>query len=480
MATLLRVPEVATGSTEAVLTEWLVAENVAFAAGAAIAVLETDKAAVEVEAEADAMILRRLVNGGTTVEVGTPIAVLGVAGEDVTALLAELGSPADGASAGLEAARAGAEPGAAGAAAGIGAAGAAAELGVAGAGAGIGAAGAAADLGAGAGAGIGPARNGAGTELGAMDGGAASDSSATRVFASPLARKLLKEAGIAPTTVTGSGPNGRIVRKDAEAAIARSRAAAPSAPAPHPPVPSASPQSTPPAASPRSGSAGFVEVPHSRVRHVIATRLTASKQTVPHFYVRRTARIDALLALRKQLNDISAVKISVNDLIIKAVAVAHLAVPEANAIWTDDTMRRYTAVDVGVAIASARGLVTPVLRGVESSSVSAVSGQVKAFAKQADDGKLMQRDLEGGTITVSNLGMYGVDEFSAIINPPQSAILAVGAGKPGPAVVDGELIVATALNLVLSVDHRAIDGALAAQWLAALVDAIEQPLRLLT
>jgi pyruvate dehydrogenase E2 component (dihydrolipoamide acetyltransferase) len=433
MATLLRVPEVATGSTEAILTEWLVPENVTFAAGAAIAVLETDKAAVEVEAEADAMILRRLVNGGTAVEVGAPIAVLGVAGEDVTALLAELDTLGE-----------------------------------------------------------------AGT--------AALGSPAGRVFASPLARKLLKEAGIAPAAVTGSGPNGRIVRKDAEAAIAQSRAATRTAPAPPPPVPSASPQPTPPqptpaqptpprptvpptapplAASPASpGSrrpalAGFAEVPHSRIRHAIATRLTASKQSVPHFYVRRTARIDALLALRTQLNEVSARKISVNDLMIKAVAIAHLAVPEANAIWTDDAMRRYAAVDVGVAIASARGLVTPVLRGVESSSVSAISAQVKAFATQADNGKLMQRDLDGGTITVSNLGMYGVDEFSAIINPPQSAILAVGAGKPSPAVVDGELIVATGLNLVLSVDHRAIDGALAAQWLTALVDAIEHPLRLL-
>ncbi|HJP78880.1 MAG TPA: dihydrolipoamide acetyltransferase family protein [Pseudonocardiaceae bacterium] len=493
MATLLRVPEVATGSTEAVLTEWLVAENVAFAAGAAIAVLETDKAAVEVEAETDSMILRRLVNGGTTVEVGTPIAVLGVAGEDVTALLAELGSPADSAGAERGAARAATElsqASAAGAEAAAAAGAAPAQPGAVGAApAQPGAAGAApAQPGAAAVSGeLGPAGKGADAEPGAL-GGAALGSSAVRVFASPLARKLLKEAGIAPAAVTGSGPNGRIVRKDAEAAIAESRAAAPSAPAPQPPVSSASPQlapqpasplaASPPAASQRS--AAFVEVPHSRVRHAIATRLTASKQTVPHFYVRRTARIDSLLALRKQLNEVSAVKISVNDLIIKAVAIAHLAVPDANAIWTDDAMRRYTAVDVGVAIASARGLVTPVLRGVESSSVSAVSAQVKAFAKQADDGKLMQRDLEGGTITVSNLGMYGVDEFSAIINPPQSAILAVGAGQPGPAVVDGELIVATQLNLVLSVDHRAIDGALAAQWLAALVDAIEHPLRLLT
>ncbi|HEY4019223.1 MAG TPA: dihydrolipoamide acetyltransferase family protein [Pseudonocardiaceae bacterium] len=391
MATLLRVPEVATGSTEAVLTEWLVPENVAFAAGAAIAVLETDKAAVEVEAEADAMILRRLVSGGSTVEVGTPIAVLGNAGEDISSVLAEISTPA-------------------------------------------------------------------------------------RVFASPLARKLLKEAGIAPTDVPGTGPNGRIVRRDAEAAITQSRTTTPT---PTPAAPPATPPPTPTPSPSPTAYAGFSEVPHSRIRRVIATRLTASKQTVPHFYLRRTARIDALLALRGQLNEVSPTKISVNDLIIKAVAVAHKAVPDANVIWTDDALRRYDSVDIGVAIASERGLVTPVLRSVESSSLSTISAQVKAFAQAAGGGKLMQRDLEGGTVTVSNLGMYGVDEFAAIINPPQSAILAVGAGKPAPAVVGGELTVATQLSMVLSVDHRAIDGAVAAQWMAALVAAIEAPMRLL-
>ena len=396
MATLLRVPEVATGSTEAVLTEWLVPDNVAFRAGAAIAVLETDKAAVEVEVESDAMILRRLVTGGSTVEVGTPIAVLGAEGEDIAALLAELAP------------------------------------------------------------------------------GSAPSPAPARVFASPLARKLLKEAGIAAADVAGTGPNGRIIRRDAEVAIAQSQ------PLPNPPVPAAPVLAVPVAAAGSSAGAGFTDVPHSRIRHVIATRLTASKQTIPHFYLRRTARIDALLALRAQLNAVSATKISVNDLIIKAVAVAHRAVPDANVIWTDDALRRYDSVDVGVAIASARGLVTPVLRGVESSSLSTISAQVKAFAQQAEDGKLMQRDLDGGTITVSNLGMYEVDEFAAIINPPQSAILAVGAGRPGPAVVDGQLTVATQLRMVLSVDHRAIDGALAAQWMAALVTAVEAPMRLVT
>ncbi|MFI5610134.1 dihydrolipoamide acetyltransferase family protein [Amycolatopsis sp. NPDC051903] len=413
MATLLRVPEVATGSTEAVLSEWLVPENEAFDAGTALAVLETDKAAVEVEAEAGAIVLRQLVGRGATVEVGSPIAVLGAAGEDVSALLAELGGPAPQA----------AEPEPVAAA---------------------------------------PGSNGAGPS-----------GSAPRIFASPLARKLLKEAGIGLAEVTGTGPNGRIVRKDVEAAIARAGTPVPVAPAPAPVVPEPAPARREP-----EGGASYTELPHSRIRRAIASRLTTSKQTVPHFTVRRSARIDALLALREQLNEVSPARISVNDLIIRAVAVAHTDVPDANVIWTDDALRKYDSVDVGVAIASEKGLVTPVLRGVEKLSPSGVSAQVKAFAAQAGEGRLNQRDLEGGTIAVSNLGMYGVDDFTAIINPPHAAILAVGAGKPGPAVVDGELTVATQLSLVLSVDHRAVDGALAAQWMAALVEALERPLRL--
>ncbi|MEV6901663.1 dihydrolipoamide acetyltransferase family protein [Amycolatopsis sp. NPDC051372] len=419
MATLLRVPEVATGSTEAVLSEWLVPENEAFDAGTALAVLETDKAAVEVEAEAGSTVLRQLVDRGTTVEVGTPIAVLGAVGEDVSGLLAELGASASpNGSAQSEPARSGPAP-------------------------------------------------------------AASNGSRERIFASPLARKMLKEAGIGLEEVAGTGPNGRIVRKDVADAIARADRPAPATPQPEPtparemPVAELAPARREPAAG-----AAFTEIPHTRIRRAIASRLTMSKQTVPHFSVRRTARIDALLALRKQLNEVSPARISVNDLIIRAVAVAHTEVPDANVIWTEDALRKYDSVDVGVAIASERGLVTPVVRGVEKLAPSAISRQVKGFATQADEGKLKQQDLEGGSIAVSNLGMYGVDDFTAIINPPQSSILAVGAGKPGAVVEDGELTVATQLALTLAVDHRAIDGALAASWLGVLVDALEQPLRL--
>ena len=215
------------------------------------------------------------------------------------------------------------------------------------------------------------------------------------------------------------------------------------------------------------------------MRRAIAARLTASKQSIPHFYVKRTARIDALLDLRRQLNDVSPEKISVNDLLLRAVAVTHAQVPEANAIWTDDAVRVFDSVDVAVAIASDRGLVTPVLRDVQRTAPSAIASRTKEFKRLADAGKLQQHDLEGGSIAVTNLGMFGVEEFSAIINPPQSSILAVGAGAPAPVVVDGTVQVATVMALVLSVDHRVIDGALAARWMDLLVTTIEQPLRLL-
>jgi pyruvate dehydrogenase E2 component (dihydrolipoamide acetyltransferase) len=284
------------------------------------------------------------------------------------------------------------------------------------------------------------------------------------VFASPLARRTLREAGISLEGVNGTGPGGRIVRRDAEQAVARAR------------VTPTSPVAAAPAAD---EGRGFEDVPHSRMRRAIAARLTASKQSIPHFYVKRTVRIDALLDMRRQLNEVSPQKISVNDLLLRAVAVTHAQVPEANAIWTDDAVRLFDSVDVAVAMASDRGLVTPVLRDVQRTAPGAIASRTKEFKRLADEGKLQQRDLEGGSIAVTNLGMFGVEEFSAIINPPQSSILAVGAGVPAPVVVDGTVQVATVMALVLSVDHRVIDGALAARWMDLLVKTVEQPLRLL-
>jgi pyruvate dehydrogenase E2 component (dihydrolipoamide acetyltransferase) len=428
MATLLRVPEVAAGATEAVLSQWLVNENTPFTTGDPIVVLETDKASVEVEAERDAVILRTLVPNGSVVEVGSPMALLGdesERGNDVDKLLAELGVTA--ASTPKEA----------------------------------------------------PKRRELPEPAGRQENGT------TRIFVSPLARKILKEAGLTADQVRGTGPNGRIVRRDVEVAVAQARQAeTPSVEPRQAETPSAEPRQAEPVvtvepARPESAAgAGFHDVPHSRLRRAVANRLTASKQIIPHFYLKRTARIDAMLALREQLNDVSPTKISVNALVLRAVAVAHQAVPEANVVWTEDALRQFGSVDVAVAIASERGLVTPVLRGVEKLSPAAVASEVKTYVRQANEGKLQQRDLEGGSISVTNLGMYGVEEFSAIINPPHSAILAVGAGLPAPVVVDGKVEVVTQLALVLSVDHRAIDGALAARWMAVLVQALEEPLRL--
>jgi pyruvate dehydrogenase E2 component (dihydrolipoamide acetyltransferase) len=420
MATLLRVPEVAAGATEVVVSEWLVDEGADVTNGSAVVALETDKAIVEVMAEAGGVLLRQLVDAGSTIAVGAPLLLVGTQSDvdaDVDALLVELGVQDKAADA--AAAQAVPEP--------------------------------------------------------QPHPAPATTHNGKRIFATPLSRRMLAEAGIGLDEVTGTGPNGRITKKDVEQATTRKAQPVEEAPAPSPA--SEAPAATPPRTSP--STAGYTEIEHSRLRRAVAARLTASKQTVPHFYVKRSVRIDPLLALRAQLNDVSPHRISVNDLVIRAVGAAHVEVPEANAIWTDDAMRKYDSVDVGVAIASERGLVTPVVRGVETTTPSGIAKRVRDFVEAANAGKLAQRDLEGGSITVTNLGMHGVEEFAAIINPPQSAILAVGAGTQQPVVVAGALEVATVMNLVLSVDHRAIDGALAARWMAALVAILEQPLRLL-
>jgi len=438
MAELLHVPEVAAGATEVVVSEWLVEPGGTLEVGEPFAVIETEKAVVEVEAESNATLLRPLVTPGSQVEVGSPMALLGSSddlGSDLDALLAELGvttattklEPAGRDTAESPSTGTTAEPDAASQK---------------------------------------PERPAVDASPHGADG--------ARTFVSPIARKLLREAGISPESVKGTGPGGRIVRRDVEKATAQQEAATPASTAPD----SGTDTREPARQQPATAEGHYSVVPHTRLRRAVAARLTQSKQEIPHFYVKRSAVIDELLALRQQINARSRVRISVNDFLIRAVAVAHQAVPEANVIWTDEGMRVFETVDVSVAIASERGLVTPVLRSVERASLGAVSTAVRSYVEQANAGRLQQKDLEGGTISVTNLGMFGVDEFSAIINPPQSAILAVGAAAPAPRVVDGEVRVVTALQLVLSVDHRAIDGALAAQWMAALVDAVENPISL--
>jgi pyruvate dehydrogenase E2 component (dihydrolipoamide acetyltransferase) len=281
-----------------------------------------------------------------------------------------------------------------------------------------------------------------------------------RLFATPLVRKLARERGIELASVKGTGPGGRIVRRDVDR------------------LPVAE---TVVAVESRGPATGFTDVPLTGMRKAIARRLTESKTTVPHFYVTAECRVDDLLELRRRINAAAAIKVSLNDFVLKAVAGALIEVPDANAIWNGDSIRRYDNADIAVAVAVAvdGGLLTPVLRGVDTSPLSAISAQAADLAQRARAGKIQQHELEGGSFSVSNLGMFGVKEFSAILNPPQSGILAVGGAVQQPVVVDGELQVGTVMAVTLSADHRVIDGAVAAAWMAAFVRRIENPLTML-
>ncbi len=435
MAQLLRLPEIATGTTEAVLSSWSVAENASVSAHEVVAVVETAKAVVDVEAEADGVVLRLLVAPGAEVETGEPIALVAAPGEtvtDVDATLAELGVTA-----GAPATAPSAQPSALGVPEASTTPDPSPVEGV-------------------------PAKVAAGPPSDQAE----PMSRNGRVFASPLARRLAREAGLAVEDIRGSGPNGRIVRRDVEAARSSAPAHAPAATAP-------------PAVSAAGGAAAYTEVPHTRLRKLIASRLTESKTTAPHFYLRGSAQVDRLLALRAEINATGEVRVSVNDLVVKAVGRAHQLVPAMNVTWAADAVRQWSSVDVSVAVATENGLVTPVVRSVQDLTVTAVAGTVRDLAERARAGRLQQHELEGGSISVTNLGMYGTEEFAAIINPPQAAILAVGAGRQEPVVVDGALHVASVMHLTLSVDHRPVDGVVAARWMAAFVELLEHPARIL-
>lgn len=447
MAHVLRMPGVSANATEAVLAEWLVAESAEFAAADALATVETDKALVDVEAEAAGVVLKALVTAGSQVEVGAPIAVLGAVGErvdDLAALLRELGVAEESAPVVAERRDVPDQP--------------------------VERTEPEVDPGSGAPI-VEPA------PVVEPAGPAPAPTSETpsrppgRVFASPLARKIARDAGLAIEEIPGTGPRHRVLRRDVDALLASRRAAPPAAPvaAPTPVAPQTSP------------AAAFEDVPHTRLRRAVAERLATSKREAPHFYVRTTVRVERLLALRAELNEAldGEVKVSVNDLVVKAVALAHERVPDLNVTWTDDAVRRWHSADVAVAVATDRGLVTPVLRDVGHRSVSSVATTVRELAGRAREGRLRQEELEGGSITVTNLGMYGVEEFAAIINPPHAAILAVGAVREEPVVQDGSVVPGSVMSLTLSVDHRPVDGVVAARWLAELTGLLERPVRLL-
>lgn len=448
MATIMRMPELAANTPEATLVEWLVKEGGRVNAGDAIATVETAKAIVDIEAEVGGVVLRLTVEDGTDVQVGHPIAVIGADGErvDETQLgdgpVLELERPAEIADA---AAAAPALP-----------------------------ATQTADAPSAPAAEVVATRDATSSGQGTPSVVRAADPG-RRIFASPLARKLAKDAGLELANVSGSGPNGRIRRRDIDAAVATRERLTSAKPATiaTPPAPAA-----PTAAAPQAVT-DWADVPHTKLRRVIAARLTESKQSAPHFYVRGTAKVDALLDLRKRLNEETGERISVNDLILKAVAKAHRAVSRMNVVWGADAIRQFDHVDIAVAVATEQGLVTPVVHKVDTLSLSALAAATRDYAERARTGKLRPDELDGGTISVSNLGMFGTEEFSAIINPPQASILAVGSAVPRAVVVDGEVTIARTLNVTLSVDHRPVDGAVAAEWMREFVDLLEQPLRLL-
>jgi pyruvate dehydrogenase E2 component (dihydrolipoamide acetyltransferase) len=293
-----------------------------------------------------------------------------------------------------------------------------------------------------------------------------------RIFASPLAKRIAAEKGVNLAAIKGSGPNGRIVKADVEGA---KPGAAPAA------APAGAPKAAP-AAQPIFTAPGDQRIPHTAVRKVIARRMLESKQTVPHFYLTMELEIDALLAARAAINEVARkkdAKVSVNDMVIKACAKALRDHPECNASWTEDEMIQYGAVDISVAVATDRGLITPIIRNADMKGAAQISIEMKDLAARAKTGKLKLEEFQGGGFTISNLGMFGVKEFGAIINVPQAMILAVGAGEERVVARKGQMVIRTMMSVTLAVDHRVVDGALGAQFLQTLKSYIEQPAAML-
>jgi pyruvate dehydrogenase E2 component (dihydrolipoamide acetyltransferase) len=306
---------------------------------------------------------------------------------------------------------------------------------------------------------------------------AAAPAAGARVFASPLAKRMAEQAGVDLSRITGSGPQGRIIKVDIEAAL--SRGGAPM----RAPAPGLAPAPAPAAAV--GGAAPYRLVPHTTMRKVIARRLTESKQQIPHFYLTVDCEIDMLLKARADINakapekGAGAYKLSVNDFVIKAAAAALKRVPAANASWSDDGTLLYDRVDISVAVAIPGGLITPIIFGADQKGLVQISAEMKDLASRAKENKLKPEEFQGGTFSVSNLGMYGIKHFEAVINPPQGCILAVGAGEQRAVVKNGQLAVATVMSCTLSCDHRVVDGAVGAEYMQALKGIIENPLMML-
>ena len=448
MPVTITMPALSPTMESGTLAKWLVKEGDEITSGDVIAEIETDKATMEVEAVDEGTIGKILVESGTAdVAVNAPIALLLEEGEDASALDGfDAGAPAAAPAADAAPAKEEAAPAAAAPEANVAA---------------------------------GPAPT-------AADG--------NRIFSSPLARRLAKLNDLDLAKISGTGPRGRIVKRDVDAAIEAGTAKAGAPAAADAPKAAAAPA---PAAAASAGPSdeqvlkNFAEgsyelVPHDGMRKTIAKRLTEAKQTIPHFYVSVDCQLDDLLALRSQLNnsaprkdDKPTYKLSVNDMVIKALALALRDVPDANVSWTSDNMVKHKHVDVGVAVSIEGGLITPIIRKAEEKALSTISNEMKDMGKRAKERKLKPEEYQGGTTAVSNMGMMGVKSFSAVVNPPHSTILAVGAGEKRPVIVGDEIKVATVMTVTLSTDHRTVDGALGAELLKAFKGYIENPMSML-
>jgi pyruvate dehydrogenase E2 component (dihydrolipoamide acetyltransferase) len=427
------MPALSPTMTEGNVTKWLKKEGDEVHSGDVLAEIETDKATMEFEAVDDGRLGRILVpEGAEGIKVNQPIALLLGEGEDPSALDKLAEKPAVAAASAAEPLRA------------------------------------------------------AESRPVAQPSLARGGNGKGRIFASPLARRMAQQAGLDLTSITGSGPQGRIIKADIEAVLSAER------PRPAPARPSAQPQPAPPttpAAPPTlskervlalAGNPPYTERPLTAMRRVIARRLTESKQTVPHFYLTVDCEIDELLKFRSELNAKSdAYRISVNDFLIRAAALALRQVPAANASWSDEAILLWDTVDIAVAVALEDGLITPIVKNADRKGLAAIANESKDLAARARAGKLKLEEFQGGTFSISNLGMFGVRDFAAVINPPHGGILAVGAGEQRPVVKNGALAIATVMSCTLSCDHRAVDGAVGAQFLAAFKKLVEDPLTML-
>ena len=418
MPTKILMPALSPTMTEGNLAKWLKKEGDTVKAGQVIAEIETDKATMEVEAVDEGVIAKILIPAGSQgIKVNTLIAILAEEGESPESAIKALSAANDTAkktAAPAPQSHTNSHPPAGGARGGV---------------------------------------------------AATSTTAGHRVIASPLAKRIAEQSGIDLKNVRGTGPNGRIVKADLANASKQSPARTASAPA----------QGIDAQDYADKLGMAYEAQPNSTVRKVIAKRLTESKQLVPHFYLSVDIELDALLELRKHINESMGTKISVNDFVIRATALAMKKIPASNASWTDNAILQYKDVDISVAVATPNGLITPIIKKADTKTLAQISSEMKDLAARARDGKLRPEEFMGGGFSISNLGMFGVKSFSAIINPPQSCILAVGAGEQRAVVKNGQLAVATVMTTTLSVDHRAVDGSVGAEFLAAFKPLIEKP-----